>query len=147
MIEPDERDANAHRAPKIIFGAAIPCVPASALSGYYHSVVFPHFVGRIVLNIVSPAKPPLLKRDVSSSFIFHLNDIDMIVVLPEDYDFTAKRPPFQYNVSSRRQVRRQHKFDIIPVQENSAAHRDALTFFQQVREQQDVRKGLLRIAL
>jgi predicted nucleotidyltransferase len=75
------------------------------------------------------------------------NDIDMIVVLPEDYDFRTKRPPFQYNVTSRSQARRRLKFDIVSVHENSAAYHKAVAFFQQDREREDVQKGVLRIEL
>src|SRR5205085_8395563 len=42
------------------------------------------------------------------------NDIDMIVILAEEYDNKAVLRPFQYNVVSKQQVRRQRGFDIRP---------------------------------
>jgi hypothetical protein len=40
------------------------------------------------------------------------NDIDLIVVLSGDHDFSVSLRPFEYNVLSRRQVRKHYGFDV-----------------------------------
>jgi hypothetical protein len=73
------------------------------------------------------------------------NDIDLIVVFQQDHDATANLRPFEYNVVSKRDVRRQYRFDLLTAhegRENFARHVD---FFSRVRGRPDIRKGMLRI--
>jgi hypothetical protein len=73
------------------------------------------------------------------------NDIDLILVLPPEHDFSAELRPFEYNVLSRRQVRRIYSFDVLVTVKGSSSHRQYLDFFAQVRGQIGRRKGLLRL--
>jgi len=41
------------------------------------------------------------------------NDIDLILVLKQGHDFSAELRPFEYNVLSRRQVRKLYGFDVL----------------------------------
>jgi len=75
------------------------------------------------------------------------NDIDLILVLAPLHDLRADLLPAQYNLVSRKSVRRRYGFDIIAVRENTPEYDEALAFFQQVRGQRALRKGLLRLAL
>jgi hypothetical protein len=75
------------------------------------------------------------------------DDIDLILVLPYDWDAAGELRPSEYRVLSKRLVRRRHGFDIIAAREGSAAYGEALKFFEQVRGRSDWRKGLLRIEL
>lgn len=74
-------------------------------------------------------------------------DIDLLVVLPEDYDLHVERPPFQYNVLSQKRARRIYGFDLIAVRQSSIEYQTRLDFFTQVKDVLDQRKGLLRIKL
>lgn len=71
------------------------------------------------------------------------SDIDLILVLKPDHDFAAELRPFEYNVISRRQVRRKHKFDVFVARYESSEYAEYLGFFQQVKELPDRRKGVL----
>jgi len=75
------------------------------------------------------------------------NDIDLILVLLETHDFTATLRPFEYNVVSKRQIRRQHGFDAIVASEGSRELDDYIEFFSRVRDRFGVTKGLLRVSL
>lgn len=72
-------------------------------------------------------------------------DIDLVVVLPSDHDFTAELRPVAYNVISKRRVRRRHKFDILVAAEGTPELQRYIEFFQEVKQQPGVRKGVLRV--
>lgn len=74
-------------------------------------------------------------------------DIDLVLVLPADHDFGLERRPFEYNPLSKHRVRKEHGFDLLAVAEGTKAFERVLGFFQQVRRQPTLRKGLLRIQL
>ena len=80
-------------------------------------------------------------------------DIDLIVVLRANFVFTEEALPMEYNIQSKRMVRKLYGFDIIPVTDGSEAYRRFLKFFSQVKpndpDQLTVheRKGVLRIEL
>ncbi len=82
-------------------------------------------------------------------------DIDLILVLPADWDFAAELRPFEYNLESRHRVRRRFGFDVFPVTDASDDYNAWVAYFQQVRPEHEralhlpkgVRKGLVRIAL
>ncbi|HEY2412761.1 MAG TPA: hypothetical protein VGI40_10990 [Pirellulaceae bacterium] len=75
------------------------------------------------------------------------NDIDLILVLKSGHDFTAPTRPFEYNILSRQQVRRLYRLDMLVGEEASAELERQIQFFGQVRERNDIRKGLLRVRL
>jgi len=75
------------------------------------------------------------------------NDIDLVLVLPRPHDLEADLSPAQYHLVSKRSVQRRYNFDIVAVRENTLEYDEAVAFFQQVRGQPTLRKGLLRLAL
>jgi hypothetical protein len=75
------------------------------------------------------------------------NDIDLVLVLPLTHDLTSDLSPAQYNLVSKRSVQKRYGFDIVAVRENTVEYNEAAAFFQQVRGQPALRKGLLRLAL
>jgi hypothetical protein len=75
------------------------------------------------------------------------NDIDLILVLPSSHDLRAELAPMAYNVLSRRRVSRQYGFDILVAREDAIEYTQYVEFFQQVRGQPHLYKGVLRIGL
>jgi hypothetical protein len=75
------------------------------------------------------------------------NDIDLVLVLPLAHDLAADLPPAQYNLVSKRRVQKRYGFDIVAVRENTLEFDEAVAFFQQVRHQPNLRKGILRLLL
>jgi hypothetical protein len=73
------------------------------------------------------------------------NDIDLILILSASHDFSAELRPFEYNVLSTRQVRKAYGFDVLVAQKDSATCDEYKQFFEQVRGQNQLRKGLLRL--
>lgn len=74
------------------------------------------------------------------------NDVDVILVLPLTHDFTAELAPYQYNVLSRRAVRRRHAIDVLVATEGSALLEEYLEFFSQVRGRPSIRKGIVSLS-
>ncbi len=77
-------------------------------------------------------------------------DIDLVIVLPEDYNFDAEMPPFQYNAISKVHLRRRYRFDAFVAKEHSPEYQEWVTLFQRdKRESREStkRKGILRIQL
>lgn len=74
------------------------------------------------------------------------NDIDLIGVVSAEHDYTADLLPSQYNVLSRFRVRKRFGFDMVAAREGTETG-DAVGFFQQVRGQPHLRKGMLRLTL
>lgn len=82
-------------------------------------------------------------------------DIDLILVLPASWDLSADLKPFQYNLISRRDIKRKFPLDVITVRENSEEEGRWIEFFGKVgikwyepcRLSEGRRKGLVRIAL
>src|SRR5688572_28332358 len=58
-------------------------------------------------------------------------DIDLVPVLPEDWDMDANLKPFQYNVVSKRRVQQQYRFDLFTVRKNTADEQKWIDFFGQ----------------
>jgi hypothetical protein len=75
------------------------------------------------------------------------NDIDFVVVVSSDHDFSAEFQPSEYNVLSKRQVHRRFGFDLLVARSESEEYRRYLEFFQQVRLEPGRKKGILRIWL
>jgi hypothetical protein len=82
------------------------------------------------------------------------DDIDIILVLPEDWDMSSELRPFEYNLISRRRTRRLYGFDVFAVRAASPEETNILEFFQQVGPKwrapfslpAGLRKGIIRIA-
>jgi hypothetical protein len=75
------------------------------------------------------------------------NDIDLILLVEPGHDFSAELRPPEYNVLSRRQVRKRHGLDVLVAREGSAAAARYQSFFHRVRDRPEVSKGLLRVSL
>jgi hypothetical protein len=82
------------------------------------------------------------------------NDIDIILVLPADWDLTRTDfKAFEYNVLDRRHTKRTLKIEVYPVVSGSAEEQTFLELFAQVREEwcdrfgwpKDTRKGIVRV--
>jgi hypothetical protein len=82
-------------------------------------------------------------------------DIDLILVLPTDWDWSADVKPYQYNVVSKRRVRRNFGFDVFVVSVGSADEMEWRRFFSGVDTKWcklfgwplDSKKGLPRVQL
>ncbi len=59
-------------------------------------------------------------------------DIDLILILPPDWDLAADLKPYQYNLVSKRHVRREYGIDAFPVLPASTDEREWTAFFGQV---------------
>jgi hypothetical protein len=87
---------------------------------------------------------------VDGSFVTasdHPNDVDLILILRAGHDFSADLRPFEYNVVSRRQVRKRHRLDLLVAAEGSELAAEYTEFFAQVRGRASTRKGVVRITL
>ena len=82
-------------------------------------------------------------------------DIDLVLVLPEDWDIAADVRPFEYNLLSSKRVRRQHGFDLFTVTKGSDREQAMVAFFSGMKEDRcvalqiplEARKGLIRVIL
>jgi len=90
------------------------------------------------------AKPGSLGKGRSKA---EPNDIDVIIVVAPDHDFFADISPAAYNVLSKQRVHRRFGFDLLVAREDSVEYRDWTDFFQQVRLEPGLRKGILRLRL
>ena len=75
------------------------------------------------------------------------NDIDLVLVVSANYDFSADFQPSEYNVLSKRRVNRRFGFDLLVARADSEEYRRYVGFFQQVRLEPGRKKGILRIRL
>ncbi len=73
------------------------------------------------------------------------NDIDLVLVVAANHDFSADLPPVQYNLLAQRRVWRRFGFDIVVVRNGSENLEQAVAFFQQVKQRPGAKKGILRI--
>jgi hypothetical protein len=73
------------------------------------------------------------------------NDIDLVLVVSGNHDFTADFKPSEYNILSKRQVNRRFGFDLLVARADSEEYRRYVGFFQQVRLEPGRKKGILRI--
>ena len=82
-------------------------------------------------------------------------DIDMVLVLPEEWDMTADLRPYQYNLVSKRRVKQEYRFDVFTVQKGSPDEQEWVAFFSKVNVKwceafgwpDDLRKGLVRVPI
>ena len=75
------------------------------------------------------------------------NDIDLILALRRTHDWKHEPAPHEYNVLSRRRLRRRFGFDVFLVVDGDPGYEEMVEFFSGVRDNPDVRKGVLRIKL
>lgn len=75
------------------------------------------------------------------------NDIDLVAVLRPGHDFERDLPMSEYALVSRAMLRRQFGFDVVIAERTSQLYSTYVEFFSRVRENPDVRKGLLRLSL
>jgi len=75
------------------------------------------------------------------------SDIDLVLVVAENHDFSADLPPTQYNLLAQQRVHRRFGFDIVVVKNDNENLDQAVAFFQQVKQRPGVKKGILRIKL
>jgi len=75
------------------------------------------------------------------------NDIDLVLVVSANHDFSATFQPSEYNVLSKRRVNRRFGFDLLVARADSEEYRRYVAFFQQVRLEPGRKKGILRIWL
>ncbi len=75
------------------------------------------------------------------------NDIDIVLVVVANYDFSTDLPLAAYNLLAQHRVQRRFGFDIVVVKSDSENLNQAVAFFQQVKQQPGVKKGILRIKL
>ncbi len=82
-------------------------------------------------------------------------DIDIILVLPTEWDITQELRPYQYNLVSKRDVKRKYPFDLKTVRSSSPEQSDWIEFFSRVNTKWyeefgfplDAKKGLVRIKI
>jgi hypothetical protein len=72
-------------------------------------------------------------------------DVDLIVLVPAGHDFSAELRPFEYNILSRRMVQKRFGLDVLVAPEGSDLQHEYVVFFQQVRGEPSIRKGLLLV--
>ena len=85
---------------------------------------------------------------VDGSFVTHKsdpNDVDLVLILRTNHDFTATLRPFEYNLLSRRSVFKRYAFDVLVAREHSPELLEFVHFFQQIRGETDRRKGILKV--
>ncbi|MBO0798530.1 MAG: hypothetical protein J2P31_06885 [Blastocatellia bacterium] len=81
------------------------------------------------------------------------NDIDILLVLRRELDLTQELRPAEYNVQSKRMVKRQYGFDVLTAIEDSETYQNLVHFFARVNPLEKEcytkkgAKGVLRIEL
>jgi hypothetical protein len=75
------------------------------------------------------------------------NDIDLLVVVPSGHDFSADLSTSDYNLLSKNRARRLFGFDVLVAAEDSEQYYRYVRFFQQIRFEPALRKGILRLRL
>jgi predicted nucleotidyltransferase len=87
---------------------------------------------------------------VNGSFVMgkdNPSDVDLIVVSLPGSVLPTKLRPVEYNVLSKRVIRRQFGMDVLSAQEGELEVDEHIDFFSQVRNRPEIRKGMLRIVL
>lgn len=81
------------------------------------------------------------------------NDIDIILVLPADWDMTRDLRPFEYNVVDKAFTKREYRIEVYPTLAESAAYSQRVEFFARVRQEWSeqfgwpvgITKGVVRV--
>ena len=74
-------------------------------------------------------------------------DIDLLLILSKDTSSLGTINPFIYNTMSRRITRRRYGFDIFQIFKDSDDYEKMIDYFRQVKNNPQIKKGLLRIKL
>jgi len=75
------------------------------------------------------------------------NDIDLIAILLPGHNFERDLPMSEYALVSRAMLRRRFAFDVMIAEEHSHLFKTYIDFFSRVRDNTDIRKGILRVNL
>lgn len=75
------------------------------------------------------------------------NDIDMVLVLSQGHDFAGDVSPDEYNLLSKRRVKKAFGFDMFVAEDESEEYERYTRFFQEVKNQPGELKGVLRVEL
>jgi len=83
------------------------------------------------------------------------DDIDIVLILTKTLDMATRLKPFQYNLLSKRDIKRNFPFDVFTVREESPEERDWTNFFSKINVkwyerfdfQENSTKGLVRILI
>jgi hypothetical protein len=89
-------------------------------------------------SFVNDAKASGLVRElvVDGSFVTvkpDPDDIDLILVVPVNHDFSAELKPVEYEVLSKRRVRQKYGFDLLVAAADSEPYHRYIRFFQQIQ--------------
>lgn len=82
-------------------------------------------------------------------------DVDLILVFADNWDMTSELRPYQYNLVSKRDVKREYPFDLLAAQAGTMAAKEWIDFFLQINVKwyephgfdNGATKGVLRITL
>lgn len=73
---------------------------------------------------------------VDGSFVMECvdepDDIDLILILSRSWNLTAELKPYQYNLLSKRNVKRNFRFDLFAVREGSIEEANWIRFFSKI---------------
>jgi uncharacterized protein DUF6932 len=75
------------------------------------------------------------------------NDVDLLIILPADWNFHEELPIEAYNLLSKKRVRRRWGFDILVACEGTPECVRYAECFQGIRNNSSWRKGVLRLQL
>jgi len=83
------------------------------------------------------------------------DDVDLILIFPPGWDDAADLKPYQYNLVSKRRVRKEYGLDIFPVMTGSAREQDWTAFFTVINVKwcrqfgwpNETTKGLVRVTI
>ncbi|HUE71407.1 MAG TPA: hypothetical protein VMP01_11035 [Pirellulaceae bacterium] len=75
------------------------------------------------------------------------SDVDLVLVVERNHDFSAELRPREYNVVSRRRVRQMFRFDVLVGRDGREDLAEHIEFFSRIRGDASIRKGMLRITL
>lgn len=75
------------------------------------------------------------------------NDIDLVAVLRPGHDLEYDLPISEYALVSRAILRRRYGFDVVIAERDSQLYKTYVEFFSRVRDNPEVKKGILRLSL
>jgi predicted nucleotidyltransferase len=73
------------------------------------------------------------------------SDIDLILVLGEQVDFSRDLKPSEYNVVSHKRVKQRYGFDVLYATASPESIDPLVEFLSQVRGRPGLRKGMVRV--
>jgi len=75
------------------------------------------------------------------------NDIDLVAVLRPGHNFETDLLMSEYSMVSRAILRRRFGFDVVIAERDSDLYKTYVEFFSRVRDNPEVKKGILRVSL